>query len=162
MRLRSILFGALLICAPAHAVEQVPRVAVFDFELVNTSPAPSTPKELDRLLRLGDQLRQGLAERGRYDVVDDGPVRDKLAGRASIRACNGCELDYARDLKADYAAYGWVQKVSDLILNINVVIEDATTGRRVHADSVDIRGNTDESWSRGLRYLLNERFFRAP
>ena len=30
----------------------------------------------------------------------------------------------------------------------------------LHADSVDIRGNTDESWTRGLRYLLRERMFR--
>ena len=53
-----------------------------------------------------------------------------------------------------------MQKVSNLILNVNLVIEDAATGRVLHAESVDIRGNTDESWSRGLRYLLNERMFR--
>ncbi len=56
--------------------------------------------------------------------------------------------------------YGWVQKVSNLILNINLVIEDAQTGKVLRADSVDIRSNTDNSWSRGLRFLLNERLFR--
>jgi Protein of unknown function (DUF2380) len=40
------------------------------------------------------------------------------------------------------------------------VIEDATTGRVLHAQSVDIRGDTDESWTRGLPYLLSERMFR--
>jgi len=40
------------------------------------------------------------------------------------------------------------------------VVEDAATGKTLHADSVDIRGNTDESWTRGLRYLLRERMFR--
>jgi hypothetical protein len=49
-----------------------------------------------------------------------------------------------------------VQKVSDLILNINLVIEDAKTGKQVAGGSVDIRGNTDESWSRGLRFLFEE------
>jgi len=47
--------------------------------------------------------------------------------------------------------------VSNLILNINVVARDVTTGRVIGAGSVDIRGNTDESWSRGLSYLLRNR-----
>ena len=54
-----------------------------------------------------------------------------------------------------------MQKVSNLILNVNLVVEEASTGRTLRAESVDIRGNTDESWSRGLRYLLNERMFRG-
>ena len=70
------------------------------------------------------------------------------------------ELDLARQLGAQQVAYGWVQKVSNLILNVNLVVEDAATGKTLRADSVDIRGNTDESWTRGLRYLLNERMFR--
>ena len=53
-----------------------------------------------------------------------------------------------------------MQKVSNLILNVNLVIEDAATGRPLRAGSVDIRGNTDKSWQRGLRYLLDERLFR--
>ena len=68
-------------------------------------------------------------------------------------------LDLARSLGAQQLAFGWVQKVSNLILNVNLVIEDAGTGQVLHAESVDIRGNTDESWSRGLRYLVDERMF---
>lgn len=154
----------LLACAlagpfsPAMA-KTLPTVAVFDFTLTNTSPAPSTAKELARLQRLNQQLRSGL--RDRYDVVDVGPVQDRLARVDSIRGCNGCELDLARQLGAQQVAYGWVQKVSNLILNVNLVVEEASTGRTLRAESVDIRGNTDESWSRGLRYLLNERMFRG-
>ena len=137
-------------------------MAVFDFELDNTSLAASTPEELERTRRLGVQLREMLDVPGRYEVVDIAPVRDKIARVRSIRSCNGCELDAAQQIGADLAVYGWVQKVSNLILNINVVVEDAKTGRHLRADSVDIRGNTDESWQRGLRYLVNNRLFRAP
>ena len=49
--------------------------------------------------------------------------------------------------------HGWGQKVSNLILNINVYMEDAESGKIKFARSVDIRGN-DESWRRGLDYLL--------
>ena len=131
---------------------------MFDFSLTNTSPAATTPEEMARLQRLDQQLREGL--RGHFNLVDVAPVRDRLARVESIRGCNGCELDMARQLGAQQVAYGWVQKVSNLILNVNLVVEDAATGATLRADSVDIRGNTDESWTRGLRYLLNERMFR--
>ena len=54
-----------------------------------------------------------------------------------------------------------VQKVSNLILNINVYLRDVHTGRLVTAASADMRGNTDESWSRATRYLIRERLL-AP
>lgn len=153
----------LLACALAGLVgpapaKTLPTVAVFDFALTNTSPAPSTPEELARLQRLDQQLRSGL--RDRFQLIDVSPVQDRLAGVDSIRGCNGCELDLARELGAQQVAYGWVQKVSNLILNVNLVVEETSTGRTLRAESVDIRGNTDESWTRGLRYLLDERMFR--
>ncbi len=145
------------VASPA-AAQALPELAVFDFSLTNTSPAATTPEEIARLQRLDQQLRDGL--RGHFTLVDVAPVRDKLMRVDSIRGCNGCELDLARQLGAQQVAYGWVQKVSNLILNVNLVVEDAATGKTLRADSVDIRGNTDESWTRGLRYLLNERMFR--
>ena len=131
---------------------------MFDFTLANTSPAPTTSEERARLQRLDEQLRTELA--ARFTVVDTASVQSKLTRVESIRGCNGCELDLGREVGAQQVAYGWVQKVSNLILNVNLIIEDAATGRTLRAESVDIRGNTDESWSRGLRFLLNERMFR--
>ena len=155
----SLALVVLLMASPGASGEGKPRIAVFGFQLVNTSPAPTTPEELDRIRRLGEALRAALQQSGRYEVVDIAPVRAKLAGLAEIRGCNGCERALARELGASQASYGWVQKVSNLILNLNLVIEDATTGRILHAGSVDIRGNTDESWFRGLKFLLEEHVF---
>ena len=152
-----MLLAAVLAGAALPAAAQGPRLAAFDFTLTNTSPAASTPEEVARLHRLDGQLQDGL--RKRFTLVDTASAQDKLAGIDSIRGCNGCELDLGRRLGAQQVAYGWVQKVSNLILNVNVVVEDADTGKVLHAESVDIRGNTDESWSRGLRYLLDERMF---
>ena len=47
-----------------------------------------------------------------------------------------------------------MQKVSNLILNINVYMDYAKNRSHYFAHSVDIRGNTDESWQRGIRYLV--------
>ena len=63
---------------------------------------------------------------------------------------------------ADLAAWGTVRKVSNLILSINVYLIDARTGERVFARSVDIRGNTDDSWRHGLRYLVRNYLLAEP
>jgi hypothetical protein len=44
---------------------------------------------------------------------------------------------------------------------MNVYIRDAHTGRLVTSMSVDLRGNTDESWFRAASYLLRNRLL-AP
>jgi hypothetical protein len=51
-----------------------------------------------------------------------------------------------------------VQKVSNLILNINVYMEDAESGKMKFARSIEIRGNTDESWRRGTRLFAAQLF----
>ena len=148
----------LLGAAPARA-DAPPRIAVFDFEMVNTSMLPTTPEEQERLRRLGEQLRTTLQQSGKYQVVDTAPVRAEVTDAGGILKCNGCEQDLARKLGATELAYGWVQKVSNLILNINVVIAQASDGKQLKGGSVDIRGNTDESWNRGLKFLLEEHVF---
>jgi hypothetical protein len=52
--------------------------------------------------------------------------------------------------------------VSNLILNINLYIEDVRTGKPSFVKSVDIRGNTDESWRRGLDYMLRNYLLQEP
>lgn len=158
-----IRLAALLFMLPAVAwAEPAIPIAVFDVELINTSPAPSTPEEIERTRVLGQQLRDALSRSGRYRVVDLAPVRAALDQAPAPRICNGCELPLARQVGARQAAVVWVQKVSNLILNINIEIKDAATGARIRAGSVDIRGNTDETWTRGLRYLLENQILIDP
>jgi len=78
-----------------------------------------------------------------------------------LQACGGCDVQYAQKLGADLAITGVVQKVSNLILNINIYLRDVHTGRLVTAVSADMRGNTDESWSRATNYLVRNRLL-AP
>jgi Protein of unknown function (DUF2380) len=52
------------------------------------------------------------------------PEVQKEAGAGSgIPNCNGCERDLAEKIGAEWAAWGIVQKVSNLILNINLYME---------------------------------------
>jgi len=154
IRLASAFLVCLLVATGAAGAEPAIPVAVFEVQFINTSLAPTTPEEFERIRALGQQLRAALVRSGRYRLVDLAPVQAELDQQPELRSCNGCELPLARQVGARQAAVAWVHKVSNLILNINLEIDDATTGARVVAGSVDIRGNTDESWTRGLRYLL--------
>jgi hypothetical protein len=78
----------------------------------------------------------------------------KIAADPSIGECGGCEIDYGRKLGSDLSAWVVVQKVSNLILNINLYIADVKTQKLMLVQSVDIRGNTDQSWARGMNYLI--------
>ena len=70
-------------------------------------------------------------------------------------------LTYGRALGADFVAWIRIQKVSNLILNMNVFIADVKSGRTVLTKSVDLRGNTDDSWSRSLKYLVKNSVLTA-
>ena len=162
MRVIWIVAALLLALSPAWA--QSPKAAVFDFELADTSleGEKSGPQsdEQARLRSISDQLRKGLVESGRFDVLDLAPVRAE-AHNANLQACGGCDVQFAQKLGADLAITGTVQKVSNLILNMNIYVRNARTGHLVTAMSADFRSNTDESWSRTVSYLLRNRLL-AP
>ena len=156
-----VAFGG--IAGGTTADEGLPRVAFFGFQLINTSPQPTTPEETQRIRMLDALFQQKLEASGRFKMVSIPPeLRDKIAAAPEINNCNGCERDFALQAGADWAAWGTVQKVSNLILNINVYIEDARANKMEFIKSVDIRGNTDESWQRGLDYMLRHYLFREP
>jgi hypothetical protein len=153
---------SLMISLPAHADPL--KVAVFDLELLDTSlqGEVSGPRadEHDRLIRVGDQLRKEMAESGKFQLLDISSVNAAAHG-SNLQACGGCDVQYAKQLGADLVVTGVVQKVSNLILNMNIYLRDVQTGRLVTSMSADMRGNTDESWSRAMSYLLRNRLL-AP
>lgn len=140
------------------------RVAVFDFELVDTSLDGSmngaNSAETARLLKLAPRLREALAKSGRFDVVELGPVAS-VAHETNLQACGGCDASLAKSVGAELSITGTVQKVSNLILNMNLYVRDSATKAVVATMSADFRGNTDESWSRALEWLIRNRLL-AP
>jgi hypothetical protein len=168
--MRALLVVALLtltMSAPVRA--DPPKLAVFDFELIDTSLEGEVngPRadEHDRLMRACDQLRKELTESGKFQLLDIAPVNAAAHG-SNLQACGGCDVQYAQQIGADLAVTGVVQKVSNLILNITVYLRDVHTGRLVTAVNTDLRGNTNESWTRAVSYLVRNRLlapnFGAP
>ena len=139
------------------------RIAFFGFQLINTSLEADTTNEDRRLHMLDALFRDKLAASERFKIMPIPPeMQVAIAAGPEISNCNGCERDYARRLGADEAAWGTVQKVSNLILNINLYIKDVSSGELTFVKSVDIRGNTDESWRHGLDYMLRHYLLGEP
>jgi hypothetical protein len=158
-----LLLGTMIGWGGGTQAATVTRVAFFGFQLINTSLEPTTPVEDARVRMLETMLLDKLNGSGRYKIMPIPPVLSaKLATGPAISGCNGCEREAARAAGADWAAWGTVQKVSNLILNINLYMEDAGTGKMEFVKSVDIRGNTDESWHHGLDYMLRHYLLKEP
>src|SRR5437016_6337705 len=153
----------MLLSPSMAALAAQTKVAVFEFELIDTSleGAMNGPRadEQRRLAGLADELRRRLAASGRYAPVDLSPVAEE-ARASNLQACGGCDASLARRAGAELAITGTVQKISNLILSMNIYIRDAADGHLVRQMSADFRGNTDESWSRALDRLLRAR--RTP
>jgi hypothetical protein len=149
----ALFLGAACFAASAAAAE---KIAVFEFKLLHGSQVPGAPQhpaaEQKRLEMITGRLRDHLARSGRFEIVDTAPVAAK-ARNANLRACGNCADDYAGEVGAAYSVTGDVFKVSELILSINVYVHRSADSLPVAVASVDLRGNTDESWRRGIDYL---------
>jgi Protein of unknown function (DUF2380) len=149
---------SLFLPAPGRAADApLKSIVMLDFELIDeTLDRASDAAQQQRLRLVSDALRQEFIDRRFYTVLDNKlqqTLIDDLKRRFNLYDCNGCDVDIGRALGADRVMTAWVQKVSNLILNLNIQIRDVKSGLIMQNKSVDIRGNTDTSWLRGIRYM---------
>jgi hypothetical protein len=156
--------GAAWVSAPAQAgaaPEGLRSLTALEFELVDDQGNPHTRAAQEiRLRNATAQLRRELAERQLYRVVDPTPAQalnEKLRAQvAFFYRCDDCAAQVGARLGVDLVMTPWVQKVSELILNVNVQIYDTRADRVVFTKSVDMRGNDDVSWTRAVHYLVRD------
>ncbi len=146
----------------ASAAASQERVAFFGLTLLDASlqtAATGHEPELARIDRLETMVADRFEAEG-YVLLDLAPVQQDLDRVVNPAKCYGCDTRMAQKLDADYVLVGEVQKVSNLILSMNLQMRDAETGDLVKGRVVDIRGNTDDTWTRGMRSILNNTFFK--
>ncbi|MDE1179184.1 DUF3280 domain-containing protein [Paraburkholderia sp.] len=149
----------------AHAVAPggpLHSIAIPDCTLIDDNAAyndaDTTRTQAVRIGMISGELRAQLASRGLYRVADNTPAAPLIARLQSsqdLNACNGCEREIGRALGVERVGLCWVQKISNLILNINLRVEDVASGKTLFQRSVDMRGNTDQSWRRASKSLLD-------
>lgn len=149
----------LCLAAPCMAQEKVAFLGItYLDDSLQTASQGVDPAELERIEQLKRMVSERFTAEG-YELVDLAPVQDRLEATVNPAKCYGCDARMALKLGADYALVGEVQKVSNLILSMNLQLRDANDGTTVKGRVIDIRANTDESWMRGMRYILKTAFF---
>lgn len=156
----SSIIWAMLAHAPMAQAAGAPpiKLAVFDIELDDFSAggpiAGESPEETARLQRMTILARQLLAQSGLFEIVDVSASDDQRVKDHWLRKCNGCEADIARGLGADMSFICFFRKISVMEQYLEFRIRDARTGELLNASQADLRGETDESWSRALKFLI--------
>jgi len=161
--LRALLAITLAIVMSGALAQSAPQsIAMLDCTLIDDNAAYNDAEinriQTERLAMVSGALRDDLRERALFRVADNAQASDLIASLKSAQdmsTCNGCELRIAKELGASRVGVCWVQKISNLILNMNLRVEDADSGAMRFQRSVDIRGNTDLSWKRGAKALVD-------
>ncbi len=137
------------------------KLAVFPFELEDFSAAAAyvAPDDVDReQLRLStEEARRLIAESGRYQLVDVGAANDQTANAGKLRNCEGCEAKIAAGLDADQSMIGIITRISRTEYAVTYKIRDARSGAIVDAEQTDLRMGANVAWSRGVRWLIQNR-----
>jgi hypothetical protein len=152
--------ASLTVWADAWADEPEP-VAVFEMAFINYSQevdyGEKNEAEHARIAMLSDYFRELLSESGRYGIQDISPLKERIAEQGNVFSCNQCEADLAKAVGAERSFTGAVQKISVLIQTVIIRERDAESGQVVAQYQTDIRGNTDQAWRRGLKWLVEYR-----
>ena len=157
-------FMSLLMTSSAVAAEPF-KTVVFDIELIDMSQEADSgirDDQTHRLKLVSDELRNLLQTSPQIQLVDPLPRMDEIRQKAPLYRCNGCDEDLAKQLGADLLVSGIVQKTSNLILSFAITVKDVRSGKAIRGGQADIRGNTDDSWLRGIRWVVKNRLLSEP
>jgi hypothetical protein len=135
----------------------VVKLAVFDFELEDVSPAASllgqTTSNEASMEKVSSEARRMLAESGRFIVVDVSKTDAEPVKAKSLRNCDGCEAGIALQAGAEQALIGVVRRVTQTDYYVQVQIRDAQTGKVLDQQDANFAGGPD-GWASGVRMLL--------
>jgi fructose-1-phosphate kinase PfkB-like protein len=151
---------------PSEAAEpDLVKIAVFDFELKDTSAGAGIigqdTSDDEHLRESTDEARRMLSASGHYSVVDTSGAAGDVISAGGIQYCNGCDGPLARKLGADRSMIGVFTRVSRTEYSLQVLVRDARTGAVVSNDITGLRMGANDSWPRGVKWLMNNRILSA-
>jgi hypothetical protein len=133
------------------------KIAVFDFELEDVSPASSllgkTTSNAAAMEKASSEARRVLAQSGRYSLVDLSKVDAKPVTEKSLRNCDGCEAGIALQLGAEQSLIGVVRRVTQTDYYVLIQIREARTGKILNQQEANFAGS-DDGWPSGVRMLI--------
>jgi uncharacterized protein DUF2380 len=141
----------------ANAPKSPVKIAVFDFELDDVTPAASILGESTSsaavLKQVSSEARRMLAESGRYSVIDVSSTDAKPPAGKSLIDCDACEAGIARRLGAQQSLIGVVRRVTQTDYYVLIRIRDARSGKILDEQGANFAGS-EEGWPSGVRMLI--------
>jgi hypothetical protein len=141
------------------------KLAVFEFELEDYSagaaPTGETPADAKLLAGVTSDVRNLLAQSGRYRLVDVAEADTAAATARHLHECDGCDAPIALKLGAEQSFVGVVKRISRMEYTVRFQIRDAHTGAVVSNEESGLRMGADYSWSRGAAELVKDRLLAS-
>lgn len=149
---------------PAAASAPI-KLAVFDFELEDTSAgaqAPGeTPSDQAGLADTTNTVRQLLAQAARYRLIDIGAASGDAVKAHALHDCGGCDAKIAESLGADQSLVGVIRRISRTEYTVRFEIRSAKTGAVIADGESGLRMGANYSWGRGAVRLLRDRLLQG-
>jgi len=160
--------GLLLAAGPVAAAGKT--LVVLPLELVDSSLEGEvygrSAEQTARLAATTEAIRERLAAAPNYALLPPEAGRElyeRDRGRyARLYRCVACVLEIGRAAGSDRILVGWVQKVSNLILNLSFRVYDPDEETLVANGWISLRGNTDAMWRRAANRLVDRVLLEPP
>jgi hypothetical protein len=163
----AVLLPTAALAADATAVGKTApiKIAVFDFELEDVSPAASQPgaspvgptgasgDSAAIMQKVSNEARRLLAQSGRYTLVDVSKSDAKPVIEKTLRDCDGCEAGIASQLGADQAMIGVIRRATMTDYYVFIQITDCHTGKVINQQAANFAG-ADDGWASGVGMLI--------
>jgi hypothetical protein len=165
----AVLLAMLLNSGAPQAAESTPaivKIAVFDFELEDSSAGGGIVAQdaYDRkyLAQATEMAKRLLVESGRYSLIDTKGAGTEAVVARGIRNCGGCEASLAQKLGGEQAMIGIVNRISRAEFTASIRVVDARSGAIVSSGFTNLRMGANDSWPRGVKWLMNKHVLAAP
>ena len=135
----------------------VVKLAVFDFELEDATPAAAllgqTTSTEAAMQKVSREARRILTESGRYILIDPTGTDAEPVPPKGLRNCEGCEAGIALRAGADQALLGIVRRITQTDYYVVIQITDARAAKVLDQQAANFAGGPD-GWASGVRMLI--------
>ena len=147
--------------AGASGPSPTPKLAVFDFELLDVSGGalmiPESAEDSEQLRLATEEARRLISQSGRYAIVDIGAADAEEVKARKLSDCDGCDAAVAAKLGADQSLVGIVTRVTRTDYAVTYKLRDAHSGKLIGVEQTDLRSGANYSWPRGAAWLIENK-----
>jgi len=156
--------GAWHEAAVGQALAKKTKIAVFDFELEDTSAGggliPPDSYDIQYLGQSTEQAKRLLTESGRYELVRTDQADLTATKQHGIRNCGDCEGKIAQQLGSHQAMLGVITRINRTEYTLLIKITDAQTGSVISTSYTNLRMGANYAWPRGVKWLMENQVLR--